>query len=72
MAWQIVRKTRPMRRTGAVMPVLVAIVDTAALYTAGYLGLLVSFLSGSDGQFAAVDVIMPLIVRRPCYHIHGV
>ena len=63
MAWQIVRKTRPMRRTGAIMPVLVAIVDTAALYTAGYLGLLVSFLSGSDGQFAAVDVIMPLIVR---------
>lgn len=45
------------------MPVLVAIIDTAALYTAGYIGLLVSFLSGSDGQFAAVDVIMPLIVR---------
>ena len=63
MAYQIIRKTRPMRRTGAVMPVLVAIIDTAALYTAGYIGLLISFLSGSDGQFAAVDVIMPLIVR---------
>jgi len=61
MAWHIVKTTRPLQRTGSIAPVLVAIIDTAALYTAGYTGLLVSFLVNSDGQFAAVDVIIPLI-----------
>lgn len=62
MAWKIISTTRPLKRTGSIAPVLVAIVDTAAMYTIGYTGLLISFLVGSDGQFAAVDALIPLIV----------
>jgi len=61
MTWRIVSTTRPLKRTGSIAPLLIAIVDTAALYTAAYTGLLISFLVGSDGQFAAVDLLIPLI-----------
>lgn len=63
---------RPIKRVGAVAHVLVAIVDTAALYTLGYLGVLASYLSKSNGQYAAIDAMAPLIVRPSiCAHFSG-
>ncbi|SRR6266478_3359851 len=38
------------------------IVESSALYAFGVLAALVSFVSGTNGQYAAVDAIVPLVV----------
>jgi hypothetical protein len=38
------------------------IVESSALYALGVLAALVSFVSGTNGQYAAVDAIVPLVV----------
>ncbi|VDC04877.1 unnamed protein product [Peniophora sp. CBMAI 1063] len=62
---QIIRKAqstpRPVSRTAPVVAALVAIIDTASLYTIGYLGVLVSYLTGSNGQYTAIDLLVPLV-----------
>jgi len=40
------------------------IVESSALYAFGVIGVLASFLSDSNGQYPAVDAIVPLVVRR--------
>jgi hypothetical protein len=39
------------------------IVESSAMYALGVLAALVSFVSGTNGQYAAVDAIVPLVVR---------
>ena len=38
------------------------IVESSALYALGVLAALISFVSGTNGQYAAVDAIVPLVV----------
>lgn len=42
--------------------IVFAIVESSALYALGVLAALVSFVSGTNGQYAAVDAIIPLVV----------
>jgi hypothetical protein len=42
--------------------IVVIIVESSALYALGVLAALVSFVSGTNGQYPAVDAIVPLVV----------
>ena len=42
--------------------IVVIIVESSALYSLGILAALVSFVSGTYGQYPAVDAIVPLVV----------
>ena len=44
------------------MPVIMALVESGALHATAWLALLITYLSGSNGQYAALDVITPLVV----------
>lgn len=46
------------------MPVAVVVIESGALYTSAILGVLLSYLSGSDGHYIAYDIVSPLVVRR--------
>jgi hypothetical protein len=43
-------------------PIIFTIVESSALYAFGVVAALVSFLCGSNGQYAAVDALVPLVV----------
>ncbi|KAA1477169.1 hypothetical protein DENSPDRAFT_756965, partial [Dentipellis sp. KUC8613] len=43
------------------LPVLVVIVETGSIYTAALLAFLGTYLSGSNGQYVALDLITPLV-----------
>jgi hypothetical protein len=42
--------------------VVVVIVESSALYAVAVLASLISFVSGTNGQYPAVDAIVPLVV----------
>ena len=44
------------------MPVVMALVESGALHASAWLALLITYLTGSNGQYAALDVITPLVV----------
>ncbi|KAI0314187.1 hypothetical protein OF83DRAFT_1137930, partial [Amylostereum chailletii] len=46
---------------GSLVPALVVMVESGALYAGAVLALLIAYLSGSNGQFAAIDLITPLV-----------
>ena len=67
IAWRIFRAGKPLRGatgTRTLWPVIFIIVESSALYAFGVIAVLVSFLSGSNGQYPAVDAIVPLVVSR--------
>jgi len=57
----LVGKPLPKGRTRVLWPIMFVMVESSALYALGVLAALVSFLSGSNGQYAAVDAIIPLV-----------
>ncbi|KAH9958964.1 hypothetical protein BC827DRAFT_1216806 [Russula dissimulans] len=57
----LVGKPLPTGRVRVLWPILFVLIESSALYALGVLAALVSFLSGSDGQYAAVDAIVPLV-----------
>lgn len=46
----------------SLFPVMAAIIESGAIYTIGVLGLLIAYLSGSNGQYPALDLVTPLVV----------
>ncbi|KAI0317719.1 hypothetical protein OF83DRAFT_1083428 [Amylostereum chailletii] len=44
----------------SLIPTIVVIVESGALYAGGVLGLLIAYLSGTNGQYPALDIITPL------------
>jgi hypothetical protein len=58
---------KPLGRSTRVWPIIFAIIESSALYALGVIAALVSFLSKTNGQYAAVDAIVPLIVS---YTLH--
>jgi hypothetical protein len=48
----------------SLIPVILAVVESAGLYSSTLLALLIAYLSNSNGQYPALDVVMPLIVSR--------
>ncbi|KAH9030178.1 hypothetical protein EDB84DRAFT_1562618 [Lactarius hengduanensis] len=63
IAWRIFRAGKPLRGAGTRMlwPVIFIIIESSALYAFGVIAVLASFLSGSNGQYPAVDAIVPLV-----------
>ncbi|KAI0275212.1 hypothetical protein BC834DRAFT_37029 [Gloeopeniophorella convolvens] len=61
IAWRIFLAGKPLRSTRTLWPVIFVIVESSALYALGVIAVLASFLSGSNGQYAAVDAIVPLV-----------
>ena len=64
-------KSQPRENGLPYWRIVVIIVESSALYALGVLATLISFVSGSNGQYPAVDGIVPLVVSRafPCLSI---
>ncbi|KAI0031903.1 hypothetical protein K488DRAFT_71034 [Vararia minispora EC-137] len=59
LAWRVLRYSR--RSVGAnTVPAIVAVIDTAVVYTATYTALLVTFVVRSNAHYSLMDAIMPL------------
>jgi hypothetical protein len=41
---------------------MAVIIESGAIYTASVTALLISYLTGSNGQYPALDLITPLVV----------
>lgn len=63
IAWRIFAAGKPLTgaSTRTLWPVIFIIVESSALYAFGVIAVLASFLSGSNGQYPAVDAIVPLV-----------
>lgn len=44
------------------VPVIVVLAESGALYTSGIIAFLCTYIAGSNGQYPALDIITPLIV----------
>ncbi|KAG2138390.1 hypothetical protein DEU56DRAFT_887045 [Suillus clintonianus] len=62
IAWRLYR-TRRFMANGFVtyLPILIVIVESGALYATGVLSILLTYLSGSNGQYAVLDAVSPLM-----------
>jgi len=61
ISWRIYSTGRLTNASRSLLPVMIIIVESGALYTSGVLGLLIAFLTGSNGQYPALDVVTPLV-----------
>jgi len=62
IAWRIFLTVRkPLGTSTSLWPIIFAIIESSALYALGVIAALVSFLSKTNGQYAAVDAIVPLV-----------
>ncbi|KAH8997793.1 hypothetical protein EDB86DRAFT_3150678 [Lactarius hatsudake] len=73
IAWRIFLAGKPVRGAGTKMlwPVIFIVIESSALYAFGVIAVLASFLSGSNGQYPAVDAIVPLVVSRTPSSCHA-
>ena len=62
ICWCIYQPSREWGGVRTLLPVLMAIIESGALYTAGVLTTLILFLIESNAQFSALDLLMPLVV----------
>jgi hypothetical protein len=44
------------------LPILIVIVESGAIYATGVLSILLAYLSGSNGQYAVLDAVSPIMV----------
>ncbi|TFY76055.1 hypothetical protein EWM64_g7957 [Hericium alpestre] len=73
IAWRIHATGRFAGGSKSMTHILVAIVESGALYSTSVLALLIAYLERSNGQYPALDLIQPLIVRTcPLYLSHDV
>ncbi|KAH8105666.1 hypothetical protein DFH11DRAFT_1642709 [Phellopilus nigrolimitatus] len=60
--WRIELRTSAMfRLNNSLSPVMVAIIESGAIYSATLISLLATYLSGSDGQYPVLDSIAQII-----------
>ncbi|KXN82191.1 hypothetical protein AN958_02936 [Leucoagaricus sp. SymC.cos] len=50
----------------SLFPVIAVVIESGAIYTSSVLGLLIAYLSDSNGQFSALDLITPLVGVTYC------
>jgi hypothetical protein len=64
IAWRI-HRTRSVMPGGSrpLLPVFIVIIETGALYATSVLALLIAFVTGSNGQYMVLDIIVPIVVR---------
>jgi hypothetical protein len=63
LVWRIYR-TRSLGPDclATVLPLFIVLVESGALYATSVIALLVAFLTGSNGQFPAMDIATPIVV----------
>jgi hypothetical protein len=61
IAWRIFHAGKPLGGTRMLWPVVFVIIESSALYAFGVFAVLATFLSGSYGQYIAIDAIVPLV-----------
>ncbi|KAI0246615.1 hypothetical protein BJV78DRAFT_1134832 [Lactifluus subvellereus] len=61
IAWRIFFVGKPLGRSTSLWPIIFVIIESSALYALGVIAALVSFLSNTNGQYAAVDATVPLV-----------
>ena len=67
IAWRIFLVGKTLGRSASLWPIIFVIIESSALYALGVIAALVSFLSNTNGQYAAVDAIVPLVVSYPLH-----
>ncbi|TFY71110.1 hypothetical protein EVG20_g1884 [Dentipellis fragilis] len=61
IVWKIWRAGNFRQSGSRLLPVLIVIIETGALYTSNLIAFLVVYLSNSNGQYIALDLITPLV-----------
>lgn len=62
--WTSTRSLGPSHKgSHGVMPMVMAIIESGGIYASALLALLATYLSGSNGQYVALDAVTPIIVR---------
>ncbi|KAF9441585.1 hypothetical protein P691DRAFT_779751 [Macrolepiota fuliginosa MF-IS2] len=54
-------KHRSATSSRTLFPVVAVIIESGAIYTTSVLGLLIAYLNNSNGQYAALDLVTPLV-----------
>ncbi|KIK39533.1 hypothetical protein CY34DRAFT_327019 [Suillus luteus UH-Slu-Lm8-n1] len=62
IAWRIYR-TRHFTSDGfaAFLPIFIVVVESGAIYATGVLSILLTYLSGSNGQYTVLDAVSPIM-----------
>ncbi|KAA1474423.1 hypothetical protein DENSPDRAFT_882788 [Dentipellis sp. KUC8613] len=61
IAWRILVIDQFSKSFRTLLPVIIIVVETGALYSTALCGLLIAYLVGSNGQYPALDVVQPLV-----------
>lgn len=61
IVYRILSRRLPENTQQSILPVVAVIVQSGALYASGVLGLLITYLAKTNGQYAALDVCCPLV-----------
>ncbi|KAL4255441.1 hypothetical protein AB1N83_012662 [Pleurotus pulmonarius] len=61
IAWRIYRTRSPLIKRTRLTPVLLAFVESGALYASSLLALMIAYASDSNGQYAVLDAVTPLV-----------
>ncbi|ETW81275.1 hypothetical protein HETIRDRAFT_426754 [Heterobasidion irregulare TC 32-1] len=63
IAYRILSRRLPETTRQSILPVAAIIIQSGALYASGVLELLITYLAGTNGQYAALDLCYPLVQR---------
>ncbi|KAA1477753.1 hypothetical protein DENSPDRAFT_844948 [Dentipellis sp. KUC8613] len=61
IVWTIWRAGNFQENGSKLLPILIVIIETSALYTSNLIAFLVVYLNNSNGQYIALDLITPLV-----------
>ncbi|KAL4261801.1 hypothetical protein AB1N83_006450 [Pleurotus pulmonarius] len=61
ISWRIYSARSPLSTQTSLTLVLLVVVESGALYASSVLALMVAYVSGSNGQYPALDVVTPLV-----------
>jgi hypothetical protein len=63
IAWRIYKTRRSLPDgLAAFLPLFIVIVESGAIYATSVIALLTAFLTGSNGQYPAMDISTPIVV----------
>jgi len=55
------RRSAPITSGISLVPIIAVIIESGAIYSTSILSTLIAYLSGSNGQYAALDLVTPLV-----------
>ncbi|TFY71779.1 hypothetical protein EVG20_g1237 [Dentipellis fragilis] len=61
IAWRILMTHRFAKGSRYLLPVIIVVVETGALYSTALCGVLITYIANSNGQYPALDIVQPLV-----------